>query len=161
MELELFVRFLHIIGAMILFGTGIGIAFFMLLAHRTKDAKTIAHVAGSVVIADTIFTATAVIIQPITGVWLALNIGWPIASGWVGLSILLYIVTGLFWLPVVAIQLAMRNLARKAALEKAPLPQKYFTYFRIWFFCGFPAFAAVIAIIWLMLTKPDIAFSLL
>jgi len=151
-------RWLHIIGATVLFGTGAGIAFFMLMAQRTGRADIVAHVAGTVVIADTIFTATAVIVQPVTGVLLAQAIGWPLSEGWIVLSLLLYVVTGLFWLPVVWIQIRIRNLARQAASENAPLPAEEKRLFRIWFACGFPAFAAVLAILWLMVTRPEIAF---
>jgi uncharacterized membrane protein len=149
-------RFLHVIGEAILFGTGMGIAFFMVMAHRTGDAGKIAHVAGTVVIADALFTATAVIVQPITGVLLAREIGWSLTEGWIVLSVVLYIVTGLFWLPVVAIQLRLRNLARMAAKDGQPLPDEYRRLYRIWFACGFPAFFAVLGIFWLMLTKPAI-----
>jgi uncharacterized membrane protein len=150
-------RWLHVIGATVLFGTGAGIAFFMLMAQRTGRADIIAHVAGTVVIADTIFTATAVIVQPITGVLLAQAVGWPLSEGWIVLSLLLYVVTGLFWLPVVWIQIRIRNLARRAALENTPLPTEEKRLFRIWFACGFPAFAAVLAILWLMVTRPEIS----
>lgn len=151
-------RWAHVIGAMVLFGTGAGIAFFMLMAQRTGRAELVAHVAGTVVIADTIFTATAVIVQPITGVLLARAVGWPLSEGWIVLSLLLYVVTGLFWLPVVWIQIRIRNLARQAALENAPLPAEEKRLFRIWFACGFPAFGAVLAILWLMVTRPQISF---
>ena len=146
---------LHVIGATVLLGTGAGIAFFMLMAHRTHDARIIAHVAGTVVIADLIFTASAVVLQPFTGALLALEIGWPMSSGWILASLVLYVVTGLFWLPVVVIQLRMRDLARLAAKENSPLPADYYRLFRIWFVCGFPAFAAILGILWLMLTKPQ------
>ena len=149
-------RWAHIIGATVLFGTGAGIAFFMLMAQRTGRAELVAHVAGTVVIADTIFTATAVIVQPITGVLLAQAVGWPLSEGWIVLSLLLYVVTGLFWLPVVWIQIRIRNLARQAAAENEPLPAEEKRLFRIWFACGFPAFAAVLAILWLMVTRPAI-----
>jgi uncharacterized membrane protein len=149
-------RWLHIIGATVLFGTGTGIAFFMLMAQRTGRAELVAHVADTVVIADTIFTATAVIVQPITGVLLAQAVGWPLSEGWIVLSLLLYVVTGLFWLPVVWIQIRIRNLARQAASENAPLPPEQKRLFRIWFACGFPAFAAVLGILWLMVTRPAI-----
>lgn len=149
-------RWLHIIGATVLFGTGAGIAFFMLMAQRTGRAELVAHVADTVVIADTIFTATAVIVQPITGVLLAQAVGWPLSEGWIVLSLLLYVVTGLFWLPVVWIQIRIRNLARQAASENAPLPAEEKRLFRIWFACGFPAFAAVLGILWLMVTRPAI-----
>ena len=151
-------RWLHIIGATVLFGTGAGIAFFMLMAQRTGRADIVAHVAGTVVIADTIFTATAVIVQPVTGMLLAQAVGWPLSEGWIVLSLLLYVVTGLFWLPVVWIQIRIRNLARQAVLENAPLPAEEKRLFRIWFACGFPAFGAVLAILWLMVTRPQIGF---
>ena len=151
-------RWVHVIGATVLFGTGAGIAFFMLMAQRTGRADLVAHVAGTVVIADTIFTATAVVVQPITGVLLAQAVGWPLSEGWIVLSLLLYVVTGLFWLPVVWIQIRIRNLARQAVLENAPLPAEEKRLFRIWFACGFPAFGAVLAILWLMVTRPEITF---
>ncbi|MBX9700158.1 MAG: DUF2269 domain-containing protein [Acetobacteraceae bacterium] len=150
-------RWLHVIGAAVLLGTGAGIAFFMLMAHRGGDARTIAHVAGTVVLADALFTATAVVLQPVTGALLAWRLGWSLAEGWILLSLALYVVTGLFWLPVVAMQLRMRNLARAAAMTGAPLPPAYHRLFRAWFLCGIPAFAAVLAIIWLMLARPALS----
>lgn len=146
----------HVIGATVLFGTGAGIAFFMMMAHRTRDPQLIAHVAGTVVVADTIFTATAAILQPVTGYALAKMIGWPLEEGWIALSLVLYVFTGLFWLPVVWIQIRLRDLARTAAAARTPLPPAYHRLYRIWFACGFPAFFAVIAILWLMLNKPSI-----
>ncbi|RUM24475.1 DUF2269 domain-containing protein [Rhizobium vallis] len=147
----------HVIGATVLFGTGAGIAFFMVMAHRTRDPIVIAHVAATVVIADTVFTATAAILQPVTGYLLARSIGWDLWEGWIALSLLLYVVTGLFWLPVVWIQIRLRDLARAAASSGQALPLAYTSLYRIWFACGFPAFFAVLGILWLMLTKPSIA----
>lgn len=154
--MEELLRIVHVLGATVLFGTGAGIAFFMLMAHRSRDPHLIAHVAGTVVVADTIFTATAVVLQPVTGAWLAHEIGWSLAEGWIVLSLALYVVTGLFWLPVVAIQIRLRDLARAAARDDVALPKRYFQLYRIWFACGFPAFFSVIAIFWLMLQKPQI-----
>ncbi|MFO1154561.1 MAG: DUF2269 domain-containing protein [Rhodospirillales bacterium] len=154
MELADWLRFAHVIGATVLLGTGAGIAFFMVRAHRTGDARLIAHVARSVVVADTVFTASAVVVQPITGIALALEVGHPLGSGWIVLSLALYGITGLFWLPVVWMQARMRRLAEAAAERGAPLPAEYYRLYRRWFFCGFPAFTAVLAIIWLMLNKP-------
>lgn len=145
----------HVIGATMLLGTGAGIAFFMLMAHRTGDARIIAHTAGVVVIADTLFTATAVVLQPVTGGALAIMAGYPILRGWIALSLALYVVTGVFWLPVVWIQLKMRDLARTASEQESPLPLAYHRLWRLWFACGFPAFGAVLAIIWLMIFRPD------
>lgn len=146
---------LHIIGATVLLGTGAGIAFFMLMAHRTGDARLIAHTARIVVIADLIFTASAVVIQPITGAGLAMMAGYPILRGWIGASLALYAITGAFWLPVVWMQVRMRDLAESAAAAGAPLPPAYHRLWKAWFACGFPAFAAVLAIIWLMIAKPS------
>lgn len=149
-------RFLHVIGATVLFGTGAGIAFFMVVAERTRDAKIIAHVSGAVVLADTLFTATAVMIQPLTGWLLARSIGWTLGEGWIVLSLALYVVTGLFWLPVVWIQIRLRNLASKAEASGTALPPEFDRLYRIWFACGFPAFLAVVTIIWLMISRPPI-----
>ncbi|MCG7628345.1 DUF2269 domain-containing protein [Epibacterium sp. MM17-32] len=146
--------FLHVIGAMVLLGTGAGIAFFMVVSHHSRDPALIAHVAGIVVLADTLFTATAAVAQPITGYLLAREVGWALTEGWVALSLALYLVVGAFWLPVVWMQIRMRNLARQAREAGAALPEAYFRLYRWWFACGFPAFAAVLAILWLMLTKP-------
>jgi len=97
-------RFLHVIGATVLLGTGAGIAFFMVISNRSGDPRLIAHVGGIVVLADTVFTATAALFQPVTGYLLAREAGWPVLSGWVGLSLALYIIVGAFWLPVVWMQ---------------------------------------------------------
>jgi len=128
-----------------------------LLAHRTGNAAAIAAVIRIVVIADFMFTATAVVAQPITGLLLVWQAGYSLIEGWIVLSILLYLVTGAFWIPVVFMQMRMRDLAARAAREGAPLPDAYFRLFRLWFVFGFPAFGAVIAIIWLMVARPAIS----
>jgi uncharacterized membrane protein len=151
-------KYLHIVGACVLLGTGAGIAFFMLAAHLSKNTAVIAGVARIVVLADFLFTATAVIAQPITGVALAHVVGYPLSEGWIVLSIILYIVTGVFWLPVVWMQMELRNLATEAVAKNAPLPARYYTIFRLWFAFGFPAFAAVITILWLMIARPEIGW---
>lgn len=147
-------RWLHVIGATVLFGTGVGIAFFMVMAQRTRSPALIAHVAGTVVVADFVFTATAVVAQPVTGALLAWRLGWRLSEGWIAASLALYALAGLFWLPVVAIQLRLRELARAAAAAGAGLPAAADRLYRIWFLCGVPAFGAVLAILWLMLARP-------
>ncbi|MBY3178985.1 DUF2269 domain-containing protein [Rhizobium leguminosarum] len=147
-------KFLHIIGASVLLGTGAGIAFFMLVAHRSGNAMAVAAVARIVVIADFVFTTTAVIVQPITGISLAWNVGYSLWERWIVWSIVLYLVTGAFWLPVVWMQMEMRNIATEATANGKPLPARYHRLFWTWFYFGFPAFAAVLAIIWLMITRP-------
>lgn len=154
MEWVHLLRWAHILGAVVLIGTGAGIAFFMVMAHRTRDPRLIAHTASVVVIADWLFTAPAVIAQPVTGALLAWQMGWRLTEGWILASLALYVLIGAFWLPVVWIQHRLRDLAIAAAAANAPLPDDYFRLYRIWFACGFPAFFAVLVIVWLMVTRP-------
>ena len=150
----LLLQYVHIIGAAVLLGTGAGIAFFMLRAHLTRDVFVIAGVARIVVMADFVFTATAVIVQPVTGYLLARFLGYPIFDGWVALSLILYGVTGAFWIPVVFMQIRMRDLAEAAVRSGTVLPRAYHRLFWTWFAFGFPAFAAVLGILWLMTSRP-------
>lgn len=149
-------KWLHLIGSTVLLGTGAGIAFFMLMAHRGGDVRVIAGVARIVVLADYVFTATAVVAQPVTGVLLARWVGYSLTEGWIVASIALYLLTGAFWLPVVWMQSRMRDLAAAAAAAGEPLPAEYRRLFRRWFAFGFPAFTAVLAIFWLMIARPEI-----
>ncbi len=155
MTLYILLKWLHVIGATVLLGTGAAIAFFMVVAHRTKNAKTIADVASIVVLADYAFTLSAVIVQPITGAALAAAAGWKLTEGWIVASLGLYIFVGVFWIPVVFMQKKMRDLARNAARDAAPLPEEYFRLYRTWFAFGFPAFFAVLTIFWLMIARPS------
>jgi uncharacterized membrane protein len=158
MELFDLLRWLHTIGATVLLGTGAGIAFFMLLSHRSGDPQLIAHTASVVVIADYCFTTSAVVLQPITGVLLALQMGWPLTQGWLLGSIILYFLTGAFWLPVIQIQIKMRDLARQAAANSTPLPDQYHRLFQRWVILGIPAFVTVLIILWLMVARPSLRF---
>jgi uncharacterized membrane protein len=128
----------------------------MLMAHLGKDAKVIAGVARIVVIADFLFTATAVVLQPITGLLLIWQAGYTGWEGWIVLSMLLYAWTGAFWLPVVWMQMRMRDYAIETVRTGAPLPAMYHRFFWWWFAFGFPAFFAVAAIFWLMIAKPQV-----
>jgi uncharacterized membrane protein len=156
-NLILVLKLVHVLGASVLFGTGLGIAFFMWMANRSGEPAAIAATATTVVIADTVFTAVAVIVQPVSGALLAWLIGYSLLESWILASLALYVVVGLCWLPVVVIQIRLRDLARKAAASGSPLPESYRRLYRIWFAFGFPAFLAVLGIIWLMLTRPSIA----
>ena len=154
----LILKFLHVIGATVLLGTGAGIAFFMVMSHRTGDAATIAATARIVVVADFVFTATAVAAQPVTGLLLASAAGYSLGEGWIVASIALYLFTGAFWLPVVWMQAKMRDLASEAVRSGTALPERYHRLHRSWFAFGFPAFAAVLAIFWLMIARPEISW---
>lgn len=150
----LLLKMVHILSGAVLFGTGAGIAFFMLRAHATRDSATVAAIARIVVLADYLFTATAVVVQPVTGLMLIHLQGYSLLEPWLVLAYGLYALTGLCWLPVVWLQLRMKGLATAAAETGQPLPAQYDRYFRLWFALGWPAFAAVLGIYWLMVAKP-------
>jgi len=149
-----FLLYAHVIGACVLLGTGAGIAFFFVASNHWGSAAMIGHVGRIVVLADTVFTATAAIIQPITGYFLAREVGWSLTEPWLLASLALYVIVGAFWLPVVWIQIQLRDIALKAAREHTELPSSYTFLYRIWLLFGFPAFFSVLVIIWLMLNKP-------
>lgn len=150
----LWLKWLHILSATVLFGTGLGIAFFKWSVDRSGDVCAIAVVMRRVVLADWLFTTTSVIVQPLTGIWLALLAGYPLTRGWVAWSLALYVLAGLCWLPVVWLQLRMRDMAVRAAAGGGALPARYHRYARIWFWLGIPAFAALIVVYYLMVFRP-------
>jgi uncharacterized membrane protein len=156
MTLYFLMKYLHVLGAIVILGTGTGIAFFMLMAHRSGDAAFIARTAATVVIADMLFTAVAVVLQPVTGGLLMMLSATGLSEGWLAASLGLFVVAGLFWIPVIFMQIEMRDLARTAAAQQAPLPPRYFALFPRWFLFGIPGFGSVMIILWLMIAKPQI-----
>ena len=148
------VKTLHVVSSTILFGTGIGSAFYMLLASVQRDAGIAHFVIRRVVIADWLFTTPAVIVQPATGVYLVHLAGFPLSSTWLALSIALYVLAGACWLPVVWLQIRMRELAAEAAASGAPLPPAFRKCLRIWVALGIPAFVALVVVFYLMVAKP-------
>ena len=155
MILYFIVKYVHVLGAVVILGTGTGIAFFMLMAHRSGDPAFIARTAATVVIADMLFTASAVLLQPVTGWLLMMLSSTALAELWLATSLGLYAVAGLFWIPVVFMQIEMRDLARAADARSEPLPPRYFALFRRWFLFGIPGFGSVMMILWLMIAKPQ------
>jgi uncharacterized membrane protein len=147
-------KWIHILSSTLLMGTGLGIAFFMWMAHRTRDARVIAATARVVVIADAIFTAPAVVIQLGSGLWLTQMLKLPLSSFWITAALVLFGVTGLCWLPVLWLQWRARNLAQQAVAGGGELSASYARVMRWWFWLGWPAFISVIAIFWLMVAKP-------
>jgi uncharacterized membrane protein len=154
MTLYFLIKYLHVLGAIVILGTGSGIAFFMLMAHRTADVSFIARTTAIVVVADMIFTLSAVILQPISGGLLMLLSQTSVSERWLMVSLALYAVAGVFWIPVVFMQIEMRDLARVAEQKAQPLPPRYFALFRRWFLFGIPGFGSVMIILWLMIAKP-------
>ena len=155
MTLFFLIEYLHVLGAIVILGTGTGIAFFMLMAHRSGNAEFIARTAATVVIADMLFTLTAVLLQPVTGGLLMMMLSsTSLSERWLLASLALYAIAGLFWVPVIFMQIEMRDLARLAAERDQPLPPRYFALFRRWFLFGIPGFGSVMGILWLMIAKP-------
>jgi uncharacterized membrane protein len=153
--LYLWLKTIHIISATILFGTGLGSAFYLWRANSSNNIHAIAFAARNVVIADWLFTTPAVIIQPLTGFWLTALMHYSLSSTWVMLSLFLYMLTGACWIPVVWLQIQMRNMATTAIQQNTTLPQRYYHYHRLWFYLGWPAFIAVLCIFYLMVLKPS------
>lgn len=150
-----FLKWVHILGSTVLFGTGLGTAFHGLMTNLRGDLRAIVAGDRNVVLADWIFTAPAVVIQPATGVALALQEGWPLDSHWLLASVALYVFVGACWLPVVWLQIRMARIAEACLESGAPLPPEYRRYFRWWFALGWPAFIAMLVIFWLMVAKPQ------
>ncbi len=151
----LIVKTLHILSATFLFGTGVGTAFYLLVTTLGRDVRVVAAVTRWVVIADWLFTATTAIAQPLTGWWLAQRLGMPLMElAWLRWSIYLYALAMACWLPVVWLQMRLRDLAGVAARDGTPLPAAYWRAFRIWIVLGVPALFAFLAIFWLMVAKP-------
>ncbi|WP_456412886.1 DUF2269 family protein [Thiolapillus sp.] len=147
-------KYLHILSMVLLFGTGLGSAFYKWMADRSGDLAHIATTNRHVVLADWMFTTPAIIVQPLSGLGLLYLLGLPLNTPWTSISLALYILAGACWLPVVWLQIRMRNLARTALVENQPLPAQYWQYARFWFWLGVPAFTAMLLIVFLMIFKP-------
>lgn len=151
----LVVKWLHILSSTVLFGTGIGSAFYLLTAALTRNATVVAHVSRWVVRADWLFTATTAVLQPLTGWWLMSLAGMPHTTHWIAWSIGLYAVAIACWLPVVWLQIQMRDFAARACKSGQRLPSEFWLYFRWWVALGVPALAAFLMVFWLMVAKPS------
>jgi len=147
-------KYVHLISMVVLFGVGFGTAWYKWMADRTGDVGHIAIINRQVVLADWVFTTPAIIIQPISGVMLMKLLNLPLDTSWLMASLALYVLAGACWLPVVWLQYRMRELSTIAAASEQALPAQYWRYARLWFWLGIPAFAAMLAIVFLMLFKP-------
>ncbi len=150
----LVIKWLHVLSSTVLFGTGIGSAFYMLFVSLQRDPRAVFPVVRLVVIADFVFTTTAMVVQPLTGWLLVRMIGLPLSTPWIAGSIVLYVLAGLCWLPVVWIQIRMRDIARQAVADGSALPDPYWALLRWWVALGVPAFFALVGAFWLMVAKP-------
>lgn len=144
---------LHILSMVLLFGTGLGSAFYKWMADRSGNVNHIAVTNRHVVLADWLFTTPTVIFQPISGLWMVTLLELPLATPWIAASMGLYVLAGVCWLPVVWLQIRMRNLAADAAARQHPLPMIYWRLARWWFWLGVPAFTAMVLVVVLMVGK--------
>lgn len=159
MEYYFLLKFIHIISATFLFGTGVGTAFFMLLAYLSKDIATLKRTTSHVVLADWLFTTPSVILQPVTGIALMWILHYPFNSLWFVLVLGLYILIGCCWIPVVFIQYRLKNQMATLA-NNAKIPDSYHYLMRWWIGLGIPAFLCVILLYWLMVSKMGLSVML-
>ncbi len=152
------IKILHIISASVLFGTGLGTAFYMFYVNQQKNVTLIAKATSAVVVADWLFTATSGVIQAITGFILVSLKGYSLSSLWVLGSISGYVIAGICWLPVVWLQMQCRDLAFAASTNNTPLSAEYQRYFKIGWLLGIPAFIALVGVFYLMANKPEHLF---
>jgi uncharacterized membrane protein len=148
------VKWAHILGSTVLFGTGLGIAFFMFASRFSDDLTVRFFLARTTVIADMLFTLPAVIVQPVTGLTLVILAGYDWNEPWLLATYGLYILTGMCWIPVVFIQIRLRDIVASAAAGNGELPPAYHRLFRLWFWLGWPAFISLLAIFYLMIARP-------
>jgi uncharacterized membrane protein len=151
----LVVKWLHILSSTFLFGTGLGSAFYMFFTSLTRDTKAIAVVVRYVVIADWLFTTPTVIFQPLSGLYLMHLAGFPFSTPWIAWSIGLYVLAGAAWLPVVWMQIQMRDMARVAISAGTELPERYWQFLRWWVALGVVAFFSLVIVFYLMVAKPS------
>lgn len=144
---------LHILSMVVLFGTGLGSAFYKWMADRSGNVIHIAATNRHVVLADWIFTTPTVILQPVSGLWMIHLLELPLTTPWIAASLGLFFFAGACWLPVVWLQIRMQKLAERAAAEKSPLPGLYWQMTRWWFWLGVPAFTSMVLVVALMVFK--------
>ncbi|VAW66840.1 FIG00538223: hypothetical protein [hydrothermal vent metagenome] len=146
-------KYLHILSMILLFGTGLGSAFYKWSADRSGNILHIANTNRHVVLADWLFTTPTVIIQPLSGLWMAHLLGIPFSTPWLIASLVLYTIAGVCWLPVVWLQIKMHNISKNAAAHQTELPAQYWHYAHSWFYLGIPAFTTMLLIVYLMIFK--------
>lgn len=154
MNTYLLFKWIHILSSVALVGVGFGSAFYLFFTNRTRNVAAIAEVSRLVVRADWWFTTPAVIVQPASGlamVWLA---DYSLSDAWLSATLVLFVVAGASWLPVVWLQIQMAKMARGAAATRTELPPRYWRYARLWTRLGWVAFPAMLVVFWLMVFKP-------
>ena len=147
------VKYLHVLSSTFLFGTGVGTAFYLFFISRSRDARVVAVVARHVVIADWLFTATTIVFQPLSGLYLAHRLGIPLSTPWLYWSLVLFAIAAACWLPVVWLQVRLRDVAVAAAAQGRVLPERYARLLGAWAALGVPALASFLAIFYMMVAR--------
>ncbi|WP_085905172.1 DUF2269 family protein [Kiloniella majae] len=147
-------KWIHILSSTILFGTGIGSAFYMFMANRNRNLPEMYFAVRHVVIADWLFTTPAVIVQFLSGVGLLYVAGYDMDDAWVSWGIVLYFSAGVCWLPVVWLQIRMRDLIKTSLDNNSDVPPVYWVLDRWWILLGSLAFPIIVIVFYLMVFKP-------
>lgn len=150
----LWIKFVHVLSATILFGTGIGTACVMVYGHHSRQVNIIAAITRYVSFADCLFTAPSGAIQLVTGLWMVHLAGYSYSTLWIWGALVGYSIAAICWFIVVYLQIKMRDFALVAERTQTKLPKRYYQYYRYWFFLGWPAFISLIVVIYLMTNKP-------
>lgn len=146
-------KWIHVMSSTILFGAGVGSAFHLFSATLQRRPAGAATATRNVVWADWLFTTPTAVLQPVTGLALVHMAKMPLSTPWIAWSLGLYVVAMACWLPVLWIQLRLRDLAARAEREGTVLPPAYWRLFGWWVGLGFGGFFAFLAIFWLMVVK--------
>ncbi|MFO0566956.1 MAG: DUF2269 domain-containing protein [Polyangiaceae bacterium] len=149
----LVLKTIHVLGAVLFLGTGLGSAYYKLRARASGQVSVIAWCDREVVRADWCFTVPAGLLMPTTGLWMALLYRMPLTTPFVWQALLGYGIAGVTWLPAAFLQIRMRELSARAAASNEPLPDGWYRAQRTWTLLGIPSFGITMAVVWMMVSK--------
>lgn len=153
MDSYLLLKFIHILSAVVVAGTGTGIAFFMLMASRSNNPEAIKVTAKNVILADWLFTLPSVLTLLITGPLLMTKLGYSFSSPWFLWVLGLFLFVGSCWVPVLRIQYKLYQASNSMTLESG-VTREFKKLMGLWVALGILAFSAILVIFWLMIFKP-------
>jgi uncharacterized membrane protein len=157
LDLILAIKFVHLVGAAAMLGTWLGVAIFMLLAHRSDNPSVVAVTSRFAVTVQLRVMIAAVAIQPISGFALAGAIGVsPVGEFWLVLSLPIYALIVAAWIVALRTEIRIRDLTRQAALDSVPLSEPYRALFRRYSAFTWPALAGTVVLFLLMTWQPKL-----
>lgn len=142
-------KLIHIISATIMFGTGLGSAFYLFYTYKFSKFSTVKEILNIVIIADYIFTTPSVILQLATGLWLS-HYMKLISTNWFLIALLFSLLVYALWIRAVFLQLKMKKTLENAKEYNVQFHQQM----KGWFFLGIPAFFGSLFLFYLMVFKP-------